>query len=149
MTVGEVAMRDQVRADGARPALTPAILGTFLGLAAAVRLVTAISLWRRGSFLDHIWEYRPREHVELIRLGGAAPALFFAFSILIAVTAVDCFGRRRWGWGFAVFIFAVDALASAARGFLDSRLDAAFGVVFSAAVLFWLTRPRVQVLFDR
>jgi hypothetical protein len=158
MSVGELAEHGHGHGHRApRTALTPVLLGAFLAFAAAVRLVTAISLWRRGSLLDRIWDFRPREHVELIRVGGAAPALFFALSIVIAVTSVDCFGRRRWGWGFAVAIFTLDAAASAARGFVDSidgRLGAAFidgaaGAIFSVAVLWWLTRDSVRTLFDR
>jgi len=144
MTFGDVAVRET-----SRRALTPVLVGSFLALAAAIRLVTAISLWHRGTFLDRIWQYRPREHLELLRVGGAAPALFFAFSIVIAVTSVDCFGRRRWGWWFAISIFAIDGLAAFIRAFIDSPIDGALGTVFSLALVWSLSRPRVRVLFDR
>ena len=70
-------------------------------------------------------------------------------ALLMALASFGMFVRRRWGWRLAIFIFAVSAMADAARIALGAVWEGVIGVAVAGVILWWLTRGRVRRMFRR
>jgi len=135
-------------ADGPRP-VTPAVLGSFCLFAAAMAGLAAETLFDPGGPLDPVWRIKPAAHAQLLAMGAWVGVSFCALSLAAAVISVGVFQRRRWGWNAAVVGIVLNAAGDAARGLSGAWLEGLVGVSVTAAIVWWLARPRVRALFDR
>jgi hypothetical protein len=131
----------------ARPA-TPMVLGAFFVFAALMSAFSAWTLLAPGGPLDLVWRVKPAEHAQLLAMGPAVGAGFVALALVAAAGSVGAFGRRRWAWWVAVVGIAANGAADGLRGLAGAWLDGLVGVSVTAAIVWWLTRPRVRRLFD-
>ena len=132
-----------------RQARTPALLGLFFVFATAACALVGLSLIMPGGPLDAIWQWKPDEHRQLLALGPIVGAGFLALALVMAAASYGAFARRRWGLRLAMAIFAVNALADAARVPFGTVWEGAIGVAVTGIILWWLTRPKVSGAFDR
>lgn len=107
------------------------------------------SLLTPGGPLDWIWRAKPGEHRQLLEMGPAVGAGFLGLALIMALASMGSFARRQWAWKLALAIFAVNALADAARIPFGAAAEGLIGIAATAAILWWLTRQRVRALFDR
>jgi hypothetical protein len=135
-------------ADGPRP-VTPTVLGSFCLFAAAMAGLAAETLFDPGGPLDPVWRIKPAAHAQLLAMGPWVGLAFSALSVAAVVIAAGVFQRRRWGWNAAVVGIVLNAVGDAARGLSGAWLEGLLGVSVTAAIIWWLTRPRVRALFDR
>lgn len=107
------------------------------------------SLLTPGGPLDWIWGFKPDEHRRLLELGPALGAGFVALALVMALASCGAFGRRRWGWALALAIFAVNAAGDAARLAFGAVAEGLIGLAATAAILWWLSRAPIRMLFRR
>ena len=96
-----------------------------------------------------MWRIKPAEHEQLLRLGPIVAVGMLGLSVVMGLTSLGAFTRRRWGWGLAVVVFLVNGLGDAARVLFGAPAGGLFGGLVTAVIIWWLTRPSVRALFDR
>jgi len=107
------------------------------------------SLLTPGGALDWIWLRKPAEHELLLALGPRIGWGFLALALAMAAASFGTFRRRGWGLWLAMAIFALNAAGDAARIPSGAVLEGMIGVAVTAAILWWLTRPKVRACFER
>ena len=125
------------------------MLGLFFAFATAMCTLAGLSLLTPSGPLDAIWRWKPDEHARLLALGPAVGAGFLLLALAMAAACYGAFARKRWGLRLAMAIFAVNALADAARMPFGGMWEGLIGLVVTAAILWWLSRARVRRSFDR
>lgn len=134
---------------GARRPVTPVALGAFCLFAAAMAALAAITLLAPGTPLDAAWRIKPAAHAQLLALGPAVGVGFVLLCAAAIATSVGTFGRRRWGWWVALVGVCANATGDAINGLAGAWIEGLVGVSVTAAIVWWLTRPRVRALFRR
>jgi hypothetical protein len=97
--------------------LTPLVGATFSAIAALILVVSAVTLVVPETPLSRIWDIKPKEYQQLLAIGSPVALGFLAIAVI------------------------------AARLVMGSPLEAAFGVLIAALVLWWLLRPTVRAQF--
>lgn len=128
-------------------AWTPVLLGGFFAFACVMCALAGTSLLTPGGALDWIWLGKPEEHGLLLALGPRVGWGFLGLALAMAAASYGTFRRRRRGLWLAMAIFGVNAAGDAARIFSGALWEGVIGVAVTAAILWWLTRPRVRALF--
>lgn len=124
-----------------------AAIGLFLFFGSAMAGLAAITLLRRGSVLDRIWELNPTAYAQLAPLGEIAGPLFLGLSAALGCAGIGWFKRRRWGWRLAVAIIAIQVFGDLVNIFRGDLLRGSAGVTLAGALLFYLLRPSVRAGF--
>jgi hypothetical protein len=125
------------------------LLGVFFAFATAMCVLAGASLLTPDGPLDWIWRMKPEEHRRLLEMGPAIGAGFLGLALVMALASFGSFARRRWALPLALAIFAVNALGDAARIPYGAPAEGIAGIAVTASVLWWLTRRKVRVSFDR
>lgn len=128
---------------------TPWALALFFAAAAVLLIVAGITLLAPGGPLDAVWLVAEEKHARLTPYAGLIGPAFFLLAIVMAITALGCAGRRRWGWWLAVIALAVNGIGDASEMLAGRVAEGLFGVVAAALVLAWLTRRPVRAEFPR
>lgn len=132
-----------------RRPITPMIVGSFYSLASLVCASAGISLLLpRGAF-DWMWAIKPAAYERLRAMAPWSGLGFCLLALAMAITAVGCFRRRRWGWLLAVAIFTINGLADAARLIAGDVLEGLIGTVAAGAIVYALLRPNVRGAFAK
>jgi len=109
--------------------------------------LAGLSILAPESGLAAIWALKAAEYRQLLAIGPVAGIGFLLLAPLFAAASWGCFRRRRWGWGLAVAVIAINALADLARAVAAGAVEGWIGAAIAGALLWWLTRPRVRCLF--
>jgi hypothetical protein len=96
-----------------------------------------------------MWRIKPQEHEQLLRAGMPASVGFVGLSVIMAITSVGAFLRRRWGWWLMLVVFAVNGIGDAIRIGSGAPAEGVAGVAVVVLIFFWLTRRHVRDMFDR
>jgi hypothetical protein len=122
-------------------------LSVFAFIGAAVAGVAAASLAFPGGPLDPMWRLNPRGHRGLMGMHGWAVLLLAVVSCACGITGVGLWRRRRWGHAFAVAGLSIHLLADILNVVLGIEPRAIVGIPIVAALLAYLSRPRVRRAF--
>jgi hypothetical protein len=123
-------------------------LALFFGVGALISATACVSLLAPGSPLEPMWRLNPRAHDAFQRLGSASPAVLGVVSVACASAAAGLAWRRRWGHRLAVALLGVNLLGDVLNVALGVEPRALVGVPIVAALLWYLTRPRVSASFE-
>lgn len=135
--------RDPLR----RPALVTT-LAAVSGIAAAIALVTGLSLADPGTALDRIWRLNPRAWAAFARMGRLSGVLLLILCPVAAATGAGLMGRRRWAWWLALATFGVNGLGDLVNLAMTREwLRAGSGVLIDAVFLSLLLRADVRDYF--
>jgi hypothetical protein len=127
-----------------------AVMAIVLMAAAAIAVVVAVSLFVPGMKLDAMWRLNPRAAETMRPMGRWLGAALAGVGLVAAVAGLGLWGGRRWGWGVAVALFAVNGagdLVSMAvtRDWIRSGIGVVAAVVFLAVLLSGRVRAFVAV----
>lgn len=100
-----------------------------------------------GTVLDRAWRLNPVAYAQLAPLGPPVGIVFSLLAAVLAVAAIGWLRRRRWGWGLAVVIIAIQALGDLLNLLRGDVLRGVVGVAVAGALLFYMTRRRVRTAF--
>jgi hypothetical protein len=109
--------------------------------------LVAITLIFPGTFLDRAWRLNPVAYAQLAPLGPPIGIVFSLLAVVLTAAAIGWLRRRRWGWGLAVIIIALQVLGDFANLLRGDVLKSSVGVAIAAALLFYITRPKVRAAF--
>lgn len=129
--------------------VTPLTLAAFFTLAAFIALWACLTMLAPGGAMDLVWRLKPYEHEKLLLLRPASTAGFAVICAAMTLAALGTFLRKRWGLTLALWIFIINAIGDLARTISGAWASGLFGLALSAALIWWLTRARVRVLFAR
>jgi hypothetical protein len=119
----------------------------FLLFGTAMALLAATTLLFSGTPLDRVWSLNPRAHQELAPFGKMAGVGFALLAATLALAAVGWFRRRRWGWRLAVPLIAVQVLGNLVNLFRGRVVEGAVGITIAGALLVYLFRKPIRILF--
>jgi hypothetical protein len=119
----------------------------FLFFGAAMASLAAITLTFPGTVLDRAWRLNPVAYARLAPLGAPIGIVFSLLALALLSAAVGWLRRRRWGWGLAVIIIAIQVLGDFVNLLRGDALRGAVGVAFAGGLLFYMTRPRLRAAF--
>jgi hypothetical protein len=122
-------------------------VAVFLFFGAAMASLAAITLIFPGTLLDRAWRLNPVAYAQLAPLGPPIGIVFSLLAVVLATAATGWLRRRRWGWGLAVIIIALQVLGDFANLLRGDVLKSSVGVAIAAALLFYMTRPKVRAAF--
>jgi hypothetical protein len=123
------------------------VVGIFLCFGATMASLAGTTLIWRGTPLDRIWSLNVEAYRELEPLGRIVGIVFLALAVALAAAATGWFRRRLWGWRLAVGIIATQILGDLANLLRGDFLRGGAGCVIASALLFYLLRPQVRVVF--
>ncbi len=132
-----------------RRSITPTIVGVFYALATLICATAGVSLLEPSGAFAWIWSIKPTAYQQLLAMTPWTGIGFCLLAIAMALTALGCLRRKRWGLTLAVAIFAINGLADAARLFAGEVLEGLIGVLAVAAILYGLSRPSVRLAFNK
>ena len=132
-----------------RPPRGLTAVALFLLFGAAMASLAGSTLVFPGTILDQAWRLNPVAYEQLAPLGAPIGVALFLLAMILAVAAMGWWRRRPWGWILAVVIIAIQVLGDFANLLRGDVLRGAVGVVIAAALLFYMTRPRVRAAFAR
>lgn len=118
---------------------------SFLG--AVLAGVAAVSLACPGSPLEPIWRLNPRGQQGLARMHGWAVPLLAGVSVACGVTGIGLWRRRRWGYAIAVAGLSLHLVGDVFSVVSGTEPRAIVGIPIVAALLVYLSRPRVRSAF--
>jgi hypothetical protein len=119
----------------------------FLFFGAAMGLLAGTTMIFPGTVLDRAWRLNPVAYAQLAPLGPPVGIVFLLLAAVLAVAAIGWLRRRRWGWGLAVVIIAIQALGDLLNLLRGDVLRGVVGVAVAGALLFYMTRRRVRAAF--
>src|ERR1700682_6165678 len=119
----------------------------FLFFGAAMASLAATTLILPGTFLDRAWCLNPVASAQLSPLGPAIGFVFSLLAVALASAAIGWSRRRRWGWGLAVIMIALQVLGDFANLLRGNVSKGAVGVAIAGALLFYMTRRKVRAAF--
>jgi hypothetical protein len=141
-------MADEFIAKEGQPA-TIAFVAAFLFLAAAVALITAISLMFPASFWNGMWDLNRPAYLEFEKLGSISGIMLMALGAGAGAAGIGLLRRKKWAWWSAIALFAVNGIGDVAALFVGQDLvKGGSGVLIAACFLFCLTRSKVMRYFD-
>lgn len=127
--------------------VTPIALGLFFLFGTAAAGAAALTLFWPGTLVDAVWRIKPDEFLTLRALGWPVAAGFLALALICLLTAVGCFGRRKWGWWLALVLIGVNLASDTVALIVTRSLDQAVGVLIASLILVWLLQPPVRQQF--
>ena len=121
--------------------------GIFLFFGAAMAALAGATLIWRGTILDGVWKLNPTGYRQLATLGRSVGIVFLLLSGLMAVAGIGWFRRRRWGWGLAVAIIAVQVLGDVVNSLRGDFIRGGIGTTIAGALLLYLFSENVKKSF--
>jgi len=116
----------------------PALMAAFIGTV----------LLFPGRLLESLWRFNPEGRTAFEKLGRFSSFLLFLVGAVAGGAAVGISRRHKWGWWFAVLLFAVNACGDAVNVLLTGRvMQGLSGVVISSLFLWYLVQPAVRRQF--
>ena len=94
-----------------------------------------------------MWQLNPRGHQGLARLHGWAVLLLASVSGACGMTGLGLWRQRRWGYALAVAGLSVHLVADTLSVVSGTEPRAIVGIPIVAALLLYLSRPRVRGAF--
>jgi len=125
------------------------LIGVFLTLSIFILEASGLALLRSGTFLDALWSWQPQKYAQMWPWRYPVGVAFILLGFVFAATVFGWFKQLRWGWQLATVIFVVNGIGDAAdlvKGDLKGGLT---GVCMAMAIIFYLTRPQIRVLFTK
>jgi hypothetical protein len=119
----------------------------FLCFGAAMALLAGTTMIFPGTVLDRAWRLNPVAYAQLAPVGSPVGIVFLLLAAVLAVAAIGWLRRRRWGWGLAVVIIAIQVLGDLLNLLRGDVLRGVVGVAVAGALLFYMTRRRVRAAF--
>jgi hypothetical protein len=130
-----------------RPSKGIIAFGIFLLFGAIMASLAGASLVWQGTFLDRMWTLNPTAYVVLAPLGKTIGTAFLLLGAILATTGILWLKRCLWGWRLAVILMATEVLGNLINMFRGDVLGGLVGFAITAALLFYLLRPRVKAAF--
>jgi hypothetical protein len=128
---------------------TVTIVAIFLFCAAAMALVTGMSLLFPGPLWDRMWDLNRPGHLAFERAGKLAGVPLLALGIVTGSAGRGLIMRSKWAWWTALALFAVNGMGDVATLLLTrDLLRAGVGALIAGAFLFCLTQRKVKAYFD-
>jgi hypothetical protein len=128
---------------------TATVVAIFLFCAAAMALVTGISLLFPSPLWDRMWDLNKPGQLAFETAGKLAGVPLLALGIVTGFAGRGLIMRRKWAWWTAIAQFAVNGLGDVATLVLTrDLLRAGVGALIAGTFLFCLTRPKVKAYFD-
>jgi hypothetical protein len=124
------------------------LVAVFFAVATFILVGVGAALLLPGSAAEAIWRLYPARRALLMPYRDWLGPGFLLLAVVMVSGSIGCFRGRKWGWGLAVTIFAINGLGDATQIFLVHFLEGGVGVAVAGAILFYLTRPKVCSLFD-
>ena len=124
------------------------IIGLFLLAAPMILLAAGISLLFPGTFLDQIWTLNQARYIELAPFRELVGTGFLALVGVILLAGIGLLNGRKWGWWLAILIFGAQIMGDGVRFLMGDFLGGSIGLVVVAALLYYLTRPKVKEVFQ-
>jgi hypothetical protein len=137
---------DGIQSAGKPPGF--AAIGLFLFFGAAMASLAATTLLLPGTPLDCAWTLNPMAYKQLSPLGSKIGILFLFLAVVLVVSGVRWFQRRRWGWRLAVAIIATQVVGEIVNLVRGDWLRGGTGVIVAGALLLYLLTPRVRAAFS-
>ncbi len=126
-----------------------AVLSAFAFVAAVIAGVAAASLAFPGSGLEPMWRLNPRGYQAFASMHGWAVLFLSAVSGMSVITGIGLWRRRRWGYVIAVVGLAIQLIGDILNVVLGTEPRAIIGVPIVAALLLYLSRPKIRSVFER
>jgi len=123
------------------------LIAIFFAVATLILLSVGTALVAPGSAFEAIWLLYPARRSLLLPYRTWLGPGFLILAFVMASASIGCFRHRRWGWWLAVAIFSVNGLGDAAQLLTGHMLEGGIGVSVAAAILFFLSRPKVRETF--
>ncbi len=121
--------------------------GIFLLWGAAMASLAGVTLTWRGTALDHVWALNPSGYKQLLPFGTKVGILFFVLAGALAAAGIGWFKRLLWAWRLAVAIIAAQIIGNVVKLLQGRLFEGAIGVSVAGALLFYLFRRPVRVVF--
>ena len=125
-----------------------AALTMFSFVAAVIAGVAAVSLAFPGSPLEPMWQLNPRGHDVLSRMHGWAALFLAVVSCACGITGMGLWRARRWGYALAVAGLSIHLVGDILNVVLGIEPRAIIGIPIVAAILVYLSRPRIRSTFN-
>ncbi len=123
-----------------------ATVGLFLfGVLASA--TSFLALLFPGTPLRKVWRLKPDAHEAFLAMGPWAIVLLLVVCVAAALAAAGLLRRARWGHHLAVGILSVNLLGDTANALVRGDLRTLIGLPIGGALIVYLLRPRVRVLF--
>ena len=135
--------------DGARPqpparAFVVVALAGFFVFGCTMGSLALASLLLPSSPLRYVWRINPRALEAFENMGVWAYVMLLVVAAVCALAAVGVWSRRRWGYALAVSVLAANMVGDAANAAFGNEPRALAGLLIVAALLTYLTRPKVR-----
>jgi hypothetical protein len=138
----------EIHRDERRPG-TVTLVAIFLFCAAAVALITGISLLFPNPFWGSLWDLNRSAYLAFERVGRLAGVALVALAIVTGSAGRGLIKRQKWAWWTATTLFAINGLADVVTLVVTRDLvKAGAGAVIAGAFLFRLTQPGLRAYFD-
>lgn len=122
--------------------------GIFLFFGASMASLAGVTLLHPQTVLDRVWALNPGAYAQLSPLGRPVGGLFVLLSAALCCAGIGWFLRREWGWGLAVAVVFVQALADAFNLIRGDFVRGGVGFVIAVLVLLYLWRPGTRAAFS-
>lgn len=122
-------------------------VGIFLCFGASMAGLAASTLLLPGTILDRAWALNPNAYQQLLPVNSIAGPLFFLLGLLLALSAVGWFRRRRWAWRLTVIIIAMQAFGDILNLLRGDWLRGGLGVTIAGGILLYLFTPDIKSAF--
>jgi hypothetical protein len=119
-------------------------VGVFLFFGALTASLAGVTLVRRGTKLDRIWELNPTAYAQLAPFRSRAGVLFLLLGGSLALAGVGWFKRRAWGWRLAVAIISIQVLGDVITVSTGDLAKGSVGFAIASILLIYLLRPKVR-----
>ena len=135
----------ETRTGPSRPAFVA--IGAFLFFGMTMAALAGTTLVWPGTTLDRIWQLNSKAHLQLAPLGPRVGFGFLLLSMALGTAAVGWFQKKKWGWRLAVCIIGIQVLGDLVSLMRGDYIRGLTGVVIAGALLIYLCRPTMKVLF--
>jgi hypothetical protein len=122
-------------------------VGIFLFFGAAMAALAGTTLVWPGTVLDRVWVLNPLAYKQLAPLGRAIGIPFLVLSAALAAAGAGWFRLRYWGWVLTVAVIATQVMGNLVNVLMGDVLRGSIGFLIASALLFFLFRPKVRVVF--
>src|SRR5215475_3211285 len=124
------------------------LMGVFLVFGATMAALAGITLVWQGTPLDSIWKLNPQAHHQLAPAGNLFGSGMLIVAFTLALASIGWFLKRKWGWRLAVAILSIQVGADILNLFSGRIFQGAVGAVIGGALIFYLLRSSVRVVFE-
>ena len=124
-------------------------LACFFVFATVMCAAAGITLLCPQIPLSVIWEIKPDDYRTLLAYAPWPGIGFLLLSALMATAAWGVAHRMCWSWQLSMVIFFANGMGNAVQMLNNRVIEGAVGVMFTGAIVYWLTRPKIKGSFDQ